>query len=135
MDLTDLAAMIAEAHGYFGGSHGLGLGLTNSRTLRWYSDQVDPTIVEEVLRGIGALPEPEPEPAPAPEPEPAPEPTPPPAPAPDPEPETDPEPVDEPTDGADTSSESDTATEEAPATEEGASEAPVDPDSEDDADD
>jgi len=57
LDLTDLAAMIAEAHGYFGGSHGLGLGLNGDRELMWYSDQVDPDIVREVLEGLGALPD------------------------------------------------------------------------------
>ena len=64
VQLHELGAMIAEAHGYFGGSHGLGLGLNGDRELMWYSDQVDPKIVEEVLRGIGALPELEPEPEP-----------------------------------------------------------------------
>ncbi len=71
LDLTDLAAMIAAAHGYFGGSHGLGLGLNSDRELMWYSDQVDPKIVEQVLAGIGAV---DTAPAPAPEPEPEPEP-------------------------------------------------------------
>jgi hypothetical protein len=61
IDLTELAARIAEAHGYFGGSHGLGLGLNGDRELLWYSDQVDPGIVQQVLSGIGALP-PGPEP-------------------------------------------------------------------------
>lgn len=56
--------MIAEAHGHFGGNHGLGLGLNGDRELLWYSDQVDPNIIKEVLRGIGALPEPEPDPEP-----------------------------------------------------------------------
>jgi len=70
MDLTDLAARIAEAHGYFGGSHGLGLGLNGDQELMWYSDQVDPKIVEQVLAGLGALPPaPEPEPTPPAEPE------------------------------------------------------------------
>jgi len=64
IDLTDLAAMIAEAHGYFGGSYGLGLGLNGDRELMWYSDQVDPRIVEEVLAGLGALPPSAPDPEP-----------------------------------------------------------------------
>ena len=62
VQLHELGAMIAEAHGYFGGSHGLGLGLNGDRELMWYSDQVDPKIVEQVLRDLGALPEPEPAP-------------------------------------------------------------------------
>jgi hypothetical protein len=98
MDLTDLAAMIAEAHGYFGGSHGLGLGLNSDKELMWYSDQVDPKIVEQVLASIGAVepaPEPEPEPEPTPEPEPEPEPTPEPEPEPEPTPEPEPEPASE----------------------------------------
>ena len=77
MDLTDLAARIAAAHGYFGGSHGLGLSLNGDKELMWYSDQVDPEIVRGVLEEIGAVtapaPEPEPEPAPEADPEPTPE--------------------------------------------------------------
>jgi hypothetical protein len=79
MDLTDLAARIAEAHGYFGGSHGLGLGLNGDQELMWYSDQVDPKIVEQVLADLGALasqPAPEPEPEPATDPEPSADPEP-----------------------------------------------------------
>ena len=76
LQLHELAARIAEAHGYFGGSHSLGLGMNGDRELMWYSDQVDPAIVERVLADLGAVPEPEPapEPEPEPEPEPAPEP-------------------------------------------------------------
>jgi hypothetical protein len=59
IQLHELGAMIAEAHGYFGGSHGLGLSLNGDQELMWYSDQVDPRIVEQVLAGIGALPEPD----------------------------------------------------------------------------
>jgi hypothetical protein len=81
MQLHELAARIAAAHGYFGGSHSLGLSLNGDRELMWYSDQVDPDVVAEVLASIGAVeppaaPEPEPEPEPAPEPEPEPEPAP-----------------------------------------------------------
>jgi len=68
MDLTELAARIAAAHGYFGGSYGLGLSLNGDRELMWYSDQVDPKIVEQVLAGIGAIAVPESEPEPAPDP-------------------------------------------------------------------
>ena len=56
LQLHELGARIAEAHGYFGGSSGLGLGLNGDRELMWYSDQVDPEIVEQVLRDLGALP-------------------------------------------------------------------------------
>jgi hypothetical protein len=70
MQLHELAARIAEAHGYFGGSHSLGLSLNGDRELMWYSDQVDPDVVAQVLAGIGAVdvppaPEPAPEPAPS----------------------------------------------------------------------
>jgi len=64
MDLTDLAARIAAAHGYFGGSHGLGLSLNGDKELMWYSDQVDPEIVRGVLEEIGAVTAPAPEPTP-----------------------------------------------------------------------
>ena len=86
----ELAERIAEAHGYFGGSHGLGLSINGDSEIGWYSDQVDPSIVEQVLRDLGADPEPTPEPEPEPEPEPTPEPEsePEPDPAPEPEPET-----------------------------------------------
>jgi hypothetical protein len=57
IDLAELGNRIAAAHGYFGGSHGLGLSLNGDRELMWYSDQVDPAIVERVLAGLGALPE------------------------------------------------------------------------------
>jgi hypothetical protein len=40
IQLHELGAMIAEAHGYFGGSHSLGLGLNGDRELMWYSDQI-----------------------------------------------------------------------------------------------
>lgn len=73
MDLTDLAARIAAAHGYFGGSHGLGLSLNGDRELMWYSDQVDPEIVRGVLEEIGAVTAPAPEPTPEADPEPTPE--------------------------------------------------------------
>ena len=59
LQLHELAARIAEAHGYFGGSHSLGLGMNGDRELMWYSDQVDPAIVERVLADLGAVPEPE----------------------------------------------------------------------------
>lgn len=64
LQLHELAARIAEAHGYFGGSHSLGLGMNGDRELMWYSDQVDPAIVERVLAELGAVPQPEPEPEP-----------------------------------------------------------------------
>ncbi len=64
LQLHELAARIAEAHGYFGGSHSLGLGMNGDRELMWYSDQVDPAIVERVLAELGAIPEPEPAPEP-----------------------------------------------------------------------
>lgn len=86
MDLTELGARIAEAHGYFGGSHGLGLSLNGDKELMWYSDQVDPEIVREVLAGLGAVEAPEPAPEPTPAPEPVPDPTPEPEPVPDPAP-------------------------------------------------
>lgn len=64
LQLHELAARIAEAHGYFGGSHSLGLGMNGDRELMWYSDQVDPAIVERVLADLGAVPEPAPTPDP-----------------------------------------------------------------------
>ena len=70
----ELAERIAEAHGYFGGSHGLGLSINGDSEIGWYSDQVDPKIVEQVLSELGAEPTSTPEPEPAPEPEPEPEP-------------------------------------------------------------
>jgi hypothetical protein len=60
VQLHELGALIAQAHGYFGGSYGLGLSLNGDRELMWYSDQVDPQIVADVLASLGALPEPEP---------------------------------------------------------------------------
>lgn len=68
VQLHDLGALIAQAHGYFGGSYGLGLSLNGDRELMWYSDQVDPQIVADVLASLGALPEPETD-TPDPEPE------------------------------------------------------------------
>lgn len=56
VQLHELGALIAQAHGYFGGSYGLGLSLNGDRELMWYSDQVDPQIVADVLASLGALP-------------------------------------------------------------------------------
>jgi hypothetical protein len=42
-------------HGFWGGSSSLGLSLNGDTTLMWYSDQVDPDVVAEVLAGIGAV--------------------------------------------------------------------------------
>jgi hypothetical protein len=55
VQLHEVGAMIAEAHGYFGGSHSLGLSLCGDRELIRYSDQVEPAIVEQVLAGLGAV--------------------------------------------------------------------------------
>jgi hypothetical protein len=72
LQLHELGALIAEAHGYFGGSHGLGLSLNGDRELMWYSDQVDPAIVAQVLAGLGAV-EPSPPPAAPAQPDPQPD--------------------------------------------------------------
>lgn len=55
MSLSELGDRIAAAHGYWGGSHNLGLSLNGEQTLMWYSDDVDPELVAEVLAGIGAV--------------------------------------------------------------------------------
>ncbi len=75
MSLNDLGCRLAEAHGYFGGTHSMGWSLngncdggTSVCTFMWHSSQIDPNTVRSFFTSIGSLtPPPEPEPEPDPE--------------------------------------------------------------------
>ena len=49
MELGELGCKIAEAHDW-GDQFSLGLSVNGEKTLMWYSNRVDPQIVESVLR-------------------------------------------------------------------------------------
>jgi hypothetical protein len=73
MGLGDFGCRLAQAHGWFGGTYGMGISVNGGRTVMWYSSQVDAGKVRALLSSLGAILDPPPIAEPAPETETAPE--------------------------------------------------------------